>query len=188
MIIDFIFRSSFFSKWFIIGLNITVVSTFNSFTSSRISFSIPSSISDMGGLGGGEQFIIEAFRPSKVMEMFPYTGCASNSVLELSRHWIPLSHQRKEIFRHKGNESELKGLLHPSRKENSRVELGCHASSQWIFLLHTTRLGRVWPDVVCSFLTLCKIVEIKIGGKTRFENLLALVDYLSLHFQRGLME
>ena len=24
--------------------------------------------------------------------------------------------------------------------------------------------------VVCSFRTLCKIVEIKIGGKTRFEN------------------
>ena len=26
--------------------------------------------------------------------------------------------------------------------------------------------------VVCSFRTLCKIVEIKIGGKARFENLL----------------
>ena len=32
--------------------------------------------------------------------------------------------------------------------------------------------GRVWPEAVCSFRTLCKIVEIKIGGKTRFENLL----------------
>ena len=28
----------------------------------------------------------------------------------------------------------------------------------------------VWKIVVCSFWTLCKIVEIKIGGKTRFEN------------------
>ena len=39
-------------------------------------------------------------------------------------------------------------------------------------------------DVVCSFLTLFNIVEIKIGGKTRY----ALVGYLSLLIQRGVME
>ena len=32
--------------------------------------------------------------------------------------------------------------------------------------------ARVTGSCICSFWTLCKIVEIKIGSKTRFENLL----------------
>ena len=51
----------------------------------------------------------------------------------------------------------------------------CHFHSAFCYVIIRwwRESGRVWPaEVVCSSRTLCKIVEIKIGGKTRFENLL----------------
>ena len=47
-----------------------------------------------------------------------------------------------------------------------------HSAVCYVIIRWWRESGRVWPEVVCSFRPLCKIVEIKIGGKTRFENLL----------------
>ena len=47
-----------------------------------------------------------------------------------------------------------------------------HSAFSYVIIRWWLEMGHVWPELVCSFRTLCKIVELKIGGKTQFENLL----------------
>ena len=44
------------------------------------------------------------------------------------------------------------------------------------------------PEVVCSFRTLCKILELNISGKTRFENLLKIVEIKIQLFHSPLLD